>query len=228
MEKSDKVNCVFLSHPLSGDTPSYANRDSVNIVPKSRIEDGETANTSTWELTNNHIGTHVDVPKHFYDNGKTLTDIKPEEWIFEPVTLIDIPCETARLIKTDDLKAANISPDAEFLIIRTGFEQQRQEDTYWNYYPGISSEACEFLRSNFPNIRGVGFDFISLTSPVNKEEGKKAHRVLLREDMGSFVFIVEDMKLSHLHTCPSKLLISPLLVEKGNGGPVTVFGLYEV
>lgn len=36
---------------------------------------------------NNHIGTHIDVQKHFFDNGMSITDINPEAWFFESVGL---------------------------------------------------------------------------------------------------------------------------------------------
>lgn len=216
------MNVVYLSHPLSENTPSYGNRDSVKIIPKSRIEDGETANTSIWTLTNNHIGTHVDVPKHFYDNGKTYSDIEPHEWIFNKVALVDVPCEEGMLITEDDFDLNSIQSDTELLLIRTGFEGKRIEDVYWNGYPGLKPDFCRLLRSKFKHLRGVGFDFISLTSPLFKEAGKEAHRVLLEENDGRFIFIIEDMKLSPLTEKPKVVIMLPLLVENGNGGPVTV------
>lgn len=222
MEKFDKTRCIFLSHPLSMETPSYGNRDSVNIIPKSRIEDGETANTSTWTLTNNHIGTHVDVPKHFYIDGKTLTDVEPHEWVFNKISLLNIPCEKGKLINEEDVDFKSIHEDTELLFIRTGFEQNRSDDVYWNGYPGLNPDLCRLLRSKYKKLRGIGFDFISLTSPLFKEAGKEAHRILLEEKNGDFVFIIEDMKLSKLIKTPRIVIILPMLVEKGNGGPVTV------
>jgi kynurenine formamidase len=220
------MKVVYLSHPLSENTPSYGNRDSVKIIPKSRIEDGETANTSVWTLTNNHIGTHVDVPKHFYDNGKTLTDVEPHEWIFNKVVLVDVPCEEGKLISEDDLDLNSMQVDTELLLIRTGFEFKRTEDIYWNGYPGLEPDLCRLLRSRFKHLRGVGFDFISLTSPLFKEAGKEAHRVLLEEIDGRFVFIIEDMKFATLKANPQKVIMLPLLVENGNGGPISVIAKY--
>ena len=163
------MHVQYLSHPLSEDTPSYGNRDKVILETKSSISEGDTSNTTDFRLTNNHIGTHIDVPKHFYDSGSTLTDVSPEDWIFNSVNLIDIPCENGRLIEKDDFESIRIKENVDFLIIRTGFEKMRKEDKYWNAYPGISEETCEYLRENFKQLRAVGFDFISLTSPLFKE-----------------------------------------------------------
>lgn len=216
------MNVSYLSHPLTIDTPSYGNRDQVILDSKSSIALGDTSNTTDVRLTNNHIGTHFDVPKHFYDEGKTITDIDPSEWFFENIKLIDIKCEEGRLIDIDDIKAHEIPLETDLLIVRTGFENFRDQDVYWNAYPGISERACDYLRSTYQSLRGVGFDFISLTSPLFKPEGKAAHRVLLDEREGQFVLIIEDMKISHLQKDPEKIVLAPLLLDRGNGGPVTI------
>lgn len=220
------MEIVLLTHPLDGDTPSYANRDRVEIARKEAIELGNTANTSTVHFSNNHIGTHVDLPRHFFDTGRTVTDIEPADWFFTRVCLIEIPCDSAKLISIEDLKIARIRTDADFLIIRTGFESKRGDDAYWNSYPGIAAEACRHLRQNFRSLRAIGFDFISLTSPLFKSEGKAAHEVLLDDSSGAFVFVVEDMKLKELKKEPATLCMAPLMISNANGTPVTLFGIY--
>lgn len=215
----------ILSHPLSPDTPSYGNRDEVSLKSKSSISAGATSNTTELTLSNNHIGTHFDVPRHFYENGSTITDIEPKDLIFENISLIDIPCEEGRLINTTDIKNSKIKKNTDFLLIRTRFEDFRGDDVYWNKYPGISEECCEYLRTNYANLRAVGFDFISLTSPLFKEEGKKAHLSFLNESDGRPIFIIEDMKLSVLNSTPEQIIIAPLMIHDGNGGPVTVLSI---
>lgn len=220
-----KMKVKFLSHPLSSDTPSYGDRDEVVLLPKSSISNGDTSNTTDFRLTNNHIGTHFDVPKHFYDDGSTITDISPDLWLFFNVCLIDIPCEQGRLIEVSDFESVIIKSDTDLLLIRTGFENFRNEDKYWNGYPGISENACEYLRSKFEILRAVGFDFISLTSPLFKEQGKKAHLSFLNEKDRRPIYIIEDMKLSVLTSDPDNVIVAPLLIDKGNGGPVTVLSI---
>lgn len=219
------MQVTYLSHPITNDTPSYGNRDEIRITPQNEISKGDTANTSGVYISNNHIGTHVDVPKHFYDDGKTITDLEPKEWVFNHITLIDISCQKAKLIDIKDLELLDISAKTEFLIIRTGFEKKRGTKAYWNAYPSISPGACVFLRQKYSNLRAVGFDFISLTSPLFKEAGKESHKILLEEKGGEFIFIIEDMKIGHLEKAPNTLIMAPLLINQGNGGPVTIFAL---
>jgi arylformamidase len=211
----------FLNHPINERTPSYGNRDKIEIRSTSRIADGSTANNSSLFFSVNHIGTHVDVPKHFYDDGATVTDIPENDWVFERVYLVDVPCHEARLIGLADLPIDSIPTDVDLLLIRTGFELSRFEDRYWNAYPGLDPSWCKLLRKH-ASIRAVGFDFISLTSPLFKSEGKEAHLILLQEMGDRFVMIVEDMRLQHLTASPKRVVMLPLLVYDGNGGPVTI------
>lgn len=216
------MKVTYLTHPINESTPSYGNRDRISLKPNNQISEGDTANTTEIHITNNHIGTHFDVPKHFYDDGKTITDIDPLEWVFDNVKLVDIECEKGRLIDIEDFEGFEIPHETDLLLIRTGFEKLRDSDLYWNAYPGISEKACEYLREAYPKLRAVGFDFISLTSPLFKLEGKAAHRALLDERKGSIVLIIEDMKIGHLNEDPKKIIMAPLLLDNGNGGPVTV------
>ena len=89
---------ICLSHILSRKTPSYGNRDALKIDKKSSINLGDVSNTSSWIFSNNHIGTHIDTPYHFNINGKKSYDFSIDEFFYNKVTLIDIPCENGLLI----------------------------------------------------------------------------------------------------------------------------------
>ena len=50
---------VWLSHPLSPESPAYGGGEGMRIEPITQIAAGDTANTSHFVLPN-HLGTHVD------------------------------------------------------------------------------------------------------------------------------------------------------------------------
>jgi len=196
----------------------------VKVTDSSSIKNGETANSSCWIFTNNHIGTHIDTPYHFSETGKQIMDFDPDFWIYNRVLCIDIPCVEARLIDASDLQGYKINPDVEILLIRTGFEKFRTTDTYWNNNPGINPELADYLRSEFPSLRCIGFDFISLTSWKYRAAGRLAHKKFLAPKNGRQpILVIEDMSLQEIQNDISWLLVSPVLIENGNGGPVTVF-----
>lgn len=216
-------NYIVLSHILDVDTPSYGNRDKLVIEHNSRIKDGKSANSSKWTFTNNHLGTHVDVPRHFYDSGKTITDYYPQEWIFKKIQLIDIQCEKSKLIGKEEIEY-KIKKDIDILLIRTGYEKYRAMDKYWDDNPGLAPGLGVWLRKEFKDLRAIGFDFISLTSWKFRDIGKKAHEVFLNPN-GNYqpIWIIEDMSLACISNEISELIIVPLFITKSNGSPVTVF-----
>ncbi len=212
---------ILLSHVLKQDTPSYGNRDKVIIRVNSCIRGGETANSSCLVLSNNHIGTHIDVPRHFSDSGKKTTDYPIGDYVFEKVQVTDLPCDGPKLIEGSDL--VGLRSDIDLLLIRTGYESKRGEDAYWNNNPGLSPDLADYLRQHCPNLRCVGFDFISVTSWQHRAEGRLAHKAFLAPEDGSReIWAIEDMSLANAPKEIKKVVVAPLLVEDGNGTAVTV------
>lgn len=198
----------------------------MRIEPITRIANGDTANTSRYILPN-HLGTHVDTPRHFFDEGPTLTDFTPEFWIFENPLLIDIPCNDDYLVEQDHVSMA-INHKADIILLRSGFEKYREESRYWMHNPGLSPRLGAWIRETYPNIRAIGVDFISITSQRHKIEGRIAHRAFLNpKSPGKPVVIIEDMSLYSINGKLSRVLIMPLRVSGSDGGPCTVVGYLE-
>ena len=219
-------NIVRLSHTITSNIPSYGNRDYVKIEKKSSIMDGDTANTSSWYFSNNHIGTHIDTPYHFDEQGKMSCNFSAGEFYFNSVALVDIPCINGSLIDSQEIiKRKIIFPiDIELLLIRTGYEKFRQSEKYWNDNPGLAPELAGYLRNSYPKLRCVGFDFISLTSWNFRSEGRESHKAFLCPGGGEReILVIEDMALSNIQNSINKVIVAPLFVEDGNGGAVTVF-----
>ncbi|MGZ3756164.1 MAG: cyclase family protein [Mucilaginibacter sp.] len=217
---------IRLSHMLSQNTPSYGNRDKVIIRKNSSILAGETANSSCWIFSNNHIGTHIDSPRHFSETGTNLHEFPIGDFFFTKVQLIDIVCDTGILIGIEEVAKfeSQISEDIELLLIRTGYGQYRTIDKYWNDGPGINAELADYLRKKYTNLRCIGFDFISLTSWNYRSEGRISHTAFLCPgDQKKPILVIEDMALENVTKDIVKLIVAPIFVEDGNGGAVTVF-----
>ena len=87
----------------------------------SLIKDGGSANTAKWELFN-HLGTHIDFPYHFYQNGQKIEDFPEDFWIFTEdkiqVLEVDLP-KNDLLIKPDQINVKNLHLDPEILFFKT-------------------------------------------------------------------------------------------------------------
>ncbi len=69
-------------------TPTYGNRNKFICEKKSDILKGDVANDSSIETTV-HIGTHIDMPYHFYENGQTIENFDSQYFDFANVLFID-------------------------------------------------------------------------------------------------------------------------------------------
>ncbi len=219
---------IYLSHFLNSFTPGYGDRNRFDIIKKSSINNGDVANDS-YISTTVHIGTHIDMPYHFYDNGQTIQDYNPSFWIFEKVLLFEVEPKDF-VIKNELIDKLHTieSSDIELLLIKTNSSEFRGTERYSNENYGFDSSLPELLRKKFPNLRVFGFDTISVSSFTNRIEGRNSHKAFL--DPQKPILLLEDMNLVDVNklTKFKKVIISPMLIENCDGLPCTVFGEINV
>ena len=221
MKKRNKK--TYLSYVLDANTPTYGNRNRFIIEKKSSILKGDVANDSFIKTTT-HIGTHLDMPYHFYDNGQTIEDFDIEFFSFEKVLFINI--NPTNIVVNNDLKdiLEKIEDKEAFeaLIVKTGICYKRKESIFWEKNYGFDPSLANFLREKFPNIRLFGFDSISVSSYSNRLLGRVAHKAFL--DPKRPILLLEDMDLTQLKQDSNieSLIVAPLRISKCDGLPCTV------
>jgi arylformamidase len=212
---------VLLSHHLSSSTPSFAGGKSLTITPIKEIATGGSSNNYSFSMPC-HLGTHIDAPRHFSDEGRPIASFSIEDLVFTRPALVDIPREAGQLIERSDLEPFEDQiRGCDILLLRTGFERFRDSDPtkFSTEDPGLSGSSARYL-AGFAGLRALGLDSISLSSVPHREEGRTAHRTLLA---GREFFIIEDM---HLADYPSKsvarIVVAPLFMEGVDSAPCTV------
>src|SRR5512136_1600924 len=113
---------VFLSYKIDLNTPIYGGRKGFLSTTSTSIENGDTTNTSNWKFPN-HIGTHIDFPYHFYQNGQTVDDFPEKFWIFngKKIQLLEVNLPKKKyLIEPVHIKKHSFISDTEFLILKMG------------------------------------------------------------------------------------------------------------
>jgi arylformamidase len=216
------VRLVYLSWPLDGRTPAYGGGESLAVEPVRSIERGDTANAARWTLSN-HLGTHIDLPRHFVAGGRCLDDYPPHFFEFTRIGVARVgPVAPTAAIGPDTLDIPGIPSDFELLLVVTGFSRLRDEPVYWERGPVFLPEIADFIRGRFPDVRAFGFDTISLSSWTDRETGRQAHRAFLEHERP--IPIIEDMDLSPLEPgiTPARLIVSPLRVSGADAAPVTI------
>lgn len=172
----------------------------------------------------NHVGTHVDAPRHFDDSGRGIAEYGAAQLVFHDASILDIPKGEGELLGREDLEAYEDSiARSPLIMIRTGFQEMRMRDAaaYAERGPCFSADAARYL-VGFKHLRALGLDTISLGSPMHREEGRAAHRALLG---GRDFLIIEDMDLSGKPREYELVIVAPLMIEGIDSAPCTVIGV---
>jgi len=214
----------FLSYILNNQTPTYGNRNSFLIEKKSDMLQGDVANDSSISTTV-HIGTHIDMPYHFHQDGQTIEMFDDDFWLFQKVLFIEVEPQSL-IIKDELIVALEKYSDIgyEIIIVKTGICNQREVDTFWQENYGFHPDLYDYIVQKYPSIRVLGFDSISVSSFAHRMVGREAHKRFLNPKKP--ILLLEDMDLRgiNVQTVFEKLVIAPLRIEKCDGLPCTIIG----
>ncbi len=221
---------VLLSHAIKENTPLYGNTPPPRILAHSRISEGDSSNTAILSI-HNHTGTHIDAPKHFVDDGKAISEYTLDELVFEYPVIVDCPKDDASLITPEDLQyASHMLQKSDCLLLRTGFGQFRDEEKYRTHNPGIAPDTILWIRKEYPNIRCIGIDTISISSFQHRTVGREAHRAAfaIEAGLGEPLLLIEDMNLDVLSSSELKyVIVFPWQVNNIDSAPCSVLAEIE-
>lgn len=184
------------------------------IAPATSIEE-EGWNTTTLSLYS-HCATHMDAPRHFIPDGRTI-DQQPLEACIGPALVIDLtPIAPKQLLKSDDFTSyeQRIRPGCR-LLLRTDWYQRHGTPEYRDELPRISRELAQWFVERKVGL--VGVEAPSVADVNDLTEVTEVHQTLL----GGNVVIVEG--LAHLDALGSdevEFIGLPLNVIGGDGTPI--------
>ncbi len=169
----DKIH--DLSQPLNQDCASWPFYPPFQVhYIKRKSEHGVNAQ---YIQSSNHMGTHLDAPKHFVTNGKTVDQL-PLEWLYGPGVIVDISdmVDELGMFRPEDLEARADIQDGDILFIHTGWhkysfhEPEGDEEKYILRHPGPHHSICDWLLEKKIHVWGV--DMISTDHPMNLPIGR--------------------------------------------------------
>lgn len=213
---------LYLSYPLQANTPVFGNAQPFMAASVRSISDGDTCNTQQWSMSN-HIGTHIDFPRHFVVQGKTFQQYPPEFWFCRNICLIDLsPVSHDAMIDAKQLSLDSLPYNLELLLVKTGFSCFRHHPDYRQSNPVFTPDIAFLLKEQCPQLRMFGFDTISLSSSRNRSLGREAHTAFLNGD--NPILILEDMDLSEVHqdTVFIQVIVAPLAVSDADASPCLI------
>jgi arylformamidase len=214
-----------ISYTITSQSPLYPGTPPVSCQEIKSIQKGDSANTSLLSMST-HTGTHIDVPRHFCPEGKSVRDLVGEMLDLAPVYCIDVEVRPNDHVGVPDIRPfIGQLRGAAGLLIRTGMYRVRASDPamYCTSHPWIHPDVPRFLREECPDLRLFGTDTISVSSPSHRTEGRECHRAFLCNE--NPILLLEDLDLSDpsLTSGPMNVTMYPWISDVPDGVPVQVF-----
>lgn len=127
--------------------------------------------------TSNHMGTHLDAPRHFVTAGMTIDQI-PLEWLYGPGVIVDLTGEMDELaVYTPQMIEERVEVrQGDLLLLHTGWHKHAQfgsepdEEKYIHRHPGAHPGMVDWLLEKKIKIWGV--DVVSTDHPMNLPIGR--------------------------------------------------------
>jgi kynurenine formamidase len=188
---------------------------------------------SFWMLE--HYGTHLDAPIHF-PPGKTTVDQIPTKQLFGPAVLLEVRAEAAKNADYQ-LPPARVEewerqhgriPAGAIVLLRTGWssrwpdaQRYRNRDAQGQmHFPGFSVDAVKILIDR--KVSGLGCDTASA------DYGASSDFAVHHLSLGAGLYHLENLSdLSEVPESGAFLIVAPIKLEGGSGGPVRVFAILE-
>ncbi|MBO0851872.1 MAG: cyclase family protein [Pseudonocardia sp.] len=175
-----------------------------------------------------HIGTHLDAPSHYIEDGSTVDQVPPESLIGRAYCA-EVPRGGGEPVTESDLRGALAAHDARLepgdaLLVRTGWDLRYGEDDYVLRHAYLGADAARWAVGR--GVRLVGVDTITPEYPMGMrtdEYTPEAHHTLL----GNGVLIIENLVLRDIANRWVTLFVGALSVTGGDGAPARVLAVLD-
>jgi arylformamidase len=196
-----------ISVPLVHGGLIYPNNSPISITPAQEIAKGASSNSSTLSF-GSHTGTHVDAPKHFFDDGAGV-DALPLDVLMGPAVLIRVDDEVMA-VGEKELSLHHLTGHTRVLIKTRNSDFVRERD-FKKDYTYLTPEGATYLVGL--GVKLVGVDYLSV------EQFHSGHHRTHRTLLGAGVVIVEGLDLSVPPMGPYELRVLPLRIPGLDGAP---------
>lgn len=175
-----------VSLPLVSGGVVYPGNPPISITPHQAVAQGASANVSRVDF-GSHTGTHVDAPKHFFDDGAGVDTI-PLELLMGPARLLAFS-DSVTSIGEAELAAHDLTGVTRVLLktrnsrwLATGSPEFHSDYTY------LAPDGAEYLARL--GMKLVGVDYLSVEQFHSGHH--RTHRTLFEKG----IVIVEGLLLS--------------------------------
>lgn len=201
---------VDVSVSLQPGLATYPGNPEFELQPVKRVAAGASSNVSRLVL-GTHTGTHVDAPRHFFDDGPGVDGLALDLLIGR-VRVIDLPFRGG--ITEQHLADASLREDLRVLLRTPNSALWNSSEGFHQDYTYLTEQGAKYLVDQ--GVKVVGVDYLSVEQ--FKKPGAPAHRALLGEN----VVIIEGLNLSDAEAGTYEMYCLPLRVAGADGAPARV------
>jgi arylformamidase len=198
-----------VSVPLVAGMVTYPGNPEFELQAVTRMSEGASSNVSKLVL-GTHTGTHVDAPRHFFDNGVAVESL-PLDLLIGRARVIQIHRRGA--ITREDLAEAGLREDLRVLL-KTQNSAFWRDQAFRQDFTHLAESGARYLVEQ--GVKVVGIDSLSIEQ--FEKPGAPAHRALL----SGGVIIIEGLNLADVEAGMYEMYCLPLPVRGGDGAPARV------
>jgi arylformamidase len=203
------MKLIDVSVPLDAQLPTYPHNTPFTLEPVKRLARGDSSNVSTLHMSA-HTGTHVDAPRHFFDDGPG-TEALALELLIGRARVIDVSSRAG--VGAEELDGIDLSDDIRVLI-KTRNSRLWGSPEFHADYVGVTESGAKHLVEH--GIKVVGVDYLSVEQ--FRSPGAPAHHVLL----GAGTIVIEGLDLRQVEPGIYEMYCLPLRVVGSDGAPARV------
>jgi len=196
---------IDITQPLSNDIAHWPGDEPFSY--ETTVTKAQSGSVNIGKITTStHIGTHIDAPFHFLNDGKRILEMDIERYI-GTCKIIDVSEYPA--INEHALRAVLTDP-VRRLLIKTSLPNNPKR--FPTDVPPITPDGAAYMASL--GIKLVGVDVPSV-DPVDSKE-LLGHHALHQHD----IYILENVMLDHVAVGDYELIALPLALAEADGSPV--------
>ena len=198
-----------ISLTISPNLPTWPGDPGLELELVESMDKGAHANV-THISTSVHIGTHVDAPHHFLNDGRTVEQLSLEV-LTGPCYVVQLP-DGVEAITSEVLDRTEITSDMKRILFgtRNSHLWAKGETKFQTDYVAITEDGAEWLVER--GVQLVGVDYLSV-APY--EDSIPTHTVLLKAG----IVVVEGLNLSTVMRGFYDLYCLPLKLAGSDGAP---------
>ena len=198
-----------ISLTISPDLPTWPGDPALKLEQIASMDKGANANVTHISAAV-HLGTHVDAPHHFLNDGRTVEQL--------PLSVLTGPCYVMQLpdgvdaITAEVLERMELTFDFKRILFGTSNSHwwAKGETKFQTDFVAITEDGAEWLVNR--GVQLVGVDYLSV-APY--DDSAPTHTVLLNAG----VVIVEGLNLSQIPRGFYDLYCLPLKIADSDGAP---------